>query len=371
VKVYGLAACCWRIVVSIGLLIGASALLAGAGFVVALVAGAMWMASPLRGVWKYATGDNNLGSPNWSWCLSVTTIAIVTISASLRWIPEPGGIRAPGVVAYEDQQSVRAPHDGFVKHVLVADGQRVEAGQLLIELENRELRCEVGELNAQIEQSVLRGRTLQHRNEIAAYQAECDYRASLSQRHEELCRQLADSRICAVRAGIVVRRDLDALQGTYVSEGAVLLVLGDERDKEINIAIAQDDVPYFHSHVSASVLAFLPGSPVGGIPCQLEHVDPRAQMELSAPALGANNGGPLAVKPKAQSKRHSTGGEEWELVEPHFVGRVKVPHDQSGLLRAGQLATVTLRGRQRCLGEFLYRGVYQWFRTKLDTARQQ
>jgi hypothetical protein len=58
--------------------------------------------------------------------------------------------------------------------------------------------------------------------------------------------------------------------------------------------------------------------------------------------------------------------EEWEYLEPRFVGVAELSAEQSVDLKAGQTATVMLQTSRGTLGRYLYRTVAEWVRTRVD-----
>ena len=104
----------------------------------------------------------------------------------LRYFPWPIQVSAPAIIEYKTPTIVRADAAGFVKAVHVVAGQSVKQGDLLVELENRELETRLRGLELDREKSMIRSRSLHQNREIAAYQSEYASRQSIEKQTSEL-----------------------------------------------------------------------------------------------------------------------------------------------------------------------------------------
>lgn len=365
IKTYGVAAFVWRIVVCAGLLVLAATMFEGAGIVLAILGLGLWITLPLIKLGKYLVNGNEREKPN-----RMRFVAMVAVTASivggLLFCPEPGGVRAPAVVVYEPLNVIRAPHSGFVREIRTTSGATVEEDQVLMVIESKELELEALELTVERAQSVFRTRQFRKDGDVAAAKVEAEMRNAIESRLDERREQLQKSEIRSPVAGQVVQRDIQSLMGTYVTEGQMLLAIGDEMKKELEVSISQDDVDSFEEHAGEEVDVFILSAGQDSLDCALGSTDPRASRELPDSSLAAINGGPLAVKPA----ENDDDGDKYELIEPRFVGKVALDEEQSQRLKSGQTTTVRLRVARGNLGQYVYRNLSKWLDTRLRQAQE-
>ena len=146
-------------------------------------------------------------------------------------------------------------------------------------------------------------------------------------------------------------------------------MLGDENNKELRVAIDQDDADAFFAQVGKSVW-IRRGGKVFLSP--LSQIEPRASLELIHPALAATKGGPLPVQhktPQSPDKKNDSSPDSYEFLTPQFTGEMTLPLDQSALLAAGQRVQVSFSPQGQSLGDFLFTRFQRWCRDKVRRMR--
>lgn len=209
-----------------------------------------------------------------------TTVAVTAVSVAVQVLGEQnwqGSVQTFGVVEALEEVDVAAELSGTVKAVHVSEGDRVEAGQLLLELdaEKRELAVR------QARQSAEQARTsldearlkLKRRRELAAQEtisaevldnsrlavdsaAAVYERALASQQLAE--RELADTRIISPTPGLV---DVKAVEpGEAVTVGATLIKLQAVSVLRVHTWISEKDVAFIRAGAPAEVnISGIPG----------------------------------------------------------------------------------------------------------------
>ena len=360
IRLYGIAAFAWRIVVCVGLVLVASTLFHGAGAILALIAVAMWLGRPayrLAASLRDKQGVRQIDRRHFS---VVSGLVVGSGALLLLTVPWLGPACAPGRVTYAPLHVIRPDSAGFVCNVRVMDGELVEAGQVLLSLENQELQRELQDLDLQIEMSRVKGRMYEQQLQLALAQAEQASLSALRTRREELAAQVSALTLRAPAAGQVVGSRLDQLVGTYVEEGEELLAIGSESEKELVISIAQENVHQFEAQLEGRVRVWFPGQT--RLACRLTELQPRARLQPPDPAFAASSGGPIPVQP-ADGADH-----EFVFLAPRFVGKVALDAKQSESVRAGQFAIVSFVPQDEMLGEHLYRRAATWIRNRLKSA---
>jgi putative peptide zinc metalloprotease protein len=350
VRVYGLAALVWRLVVCGSLFTAAVALWRGPGLLLGIAGIAGWLGRPGLGILR-ALHRSWLEAPLQvvrAGCVSAGAVALV--GAALAWVPWPAPVAAPVIVEYGDLSVVRNESAGFIARIHVRDGQSVVAGQLLLELRNDDLTLEQRELQSQVAQAAaIHDRALNERNATQARVALRNQQA-LQERLQEKQRQCAALQVRAPVAGRVLARDLRNSLATYVEAGTELAVISDERRKQLHVSIADDQVDAVTPFLGESVRVRCQyGTAFQGT---LSRIEPRASRDLTHPALSAAAGGPLAVT-------ESTDKVECQLVTPRFRGVITLAPDKCDQLFCGQRGLALFGWRRECAGERLWNLVSQ------------
>lgn len=357
IATYGFLALLWRVVVSIGLLITASTLFHGLGLSLAILGLLVWCHKTLV---KWLRDMTGLLSRSPARCVRALMILIASAAllAGVLSAPWPATRTAPGLVEYRDLAVVRAGSPGFVTAVHVHDGQEVQSGDLLLELQNPELAAEVGDLQSAVRQSELKYHRLLKEQKTADAQVESGNKVALEKRLFERQRQFNSLIVTAPQAGRVMSRLLPSLLGTFAEQGDELLAIGDDTRKEFLASVAQSDVSDLLT--TAGVTIRLQG--IGRMTGHVRQVIPRASQEPLHMALTAMAGGPLPVRPISLKHREQMQQQsEFELLEPRVNVLVALDDSSSVSMTAGTTGRLTIPGNAYpSLGVGLYRSAQQW-----------
>jgi len=164
IKIYGIGATVWRVSILLGILVGAYSLFYGAGVVLAIIGAAAFLIPPVLGYARDIRAASQ-GSPQYLRSLlrlSVLTLLAIVFLSQVNWQRD---VVVPGVVDYARNGIVRAKSAGFLQNVEVSFGDRVESGQTLATLVNKDLENEVVTLSLQLDAARVRGG--QHLNRAA------------------------------------------------------------------------------------------------------------------------------------------------------------------------------------------------------------
>ncbi|MEZ6055630.1 MAG: hypothetical protein R3C01_02895 [Planctomycetaceae bacterium] len=125
ILVYGIATFCWKIMISVGIVLAADMLFYGLGTLLAVAAVGAWLLLPLVRLLKFVAIGSKLEQPSRvRFVFLVATLMLVVLL--LEWaVPWYSSATAPLVVDYYPQTEIRTPVSGFVEVVDVAPGQRV------------------------------------------------------------------------------------------------------------------------------------------------------------------------------------------------------------------------------------------------------
>ena len=163
-----------------------------------------------------------------------------------------GQLKAAGNINLIEEAQVVAHIDGFVKEVLVEVGDTVNAGDLLLSLDQEDLKRAVEQARIDLASSQLRLRRLltsadeieSELGKLNVAQAELDLQKALQ--------DLAAAQMVAPITGSV--RTLDAAPGTKVSSGTVVATLADLGRLELTVQVAEVDIPRIESGLPVEVV---------------------------------------------------------------------------------------------------------------------
>jgi putative peptide zinc metalloprotease protein len=252
-----------------------------------------------------------------------------------------------------------------VREVRVRDGQLVEQGQVLMVLQNEQLAFELADLRLALQQSQLLGRSSETKMKVAETQIHLEDAKVLQHKINEKQAQVDQLSIRAPHQGTVIGRGLNALMGVFLRHGDEILTIGSEGHKELQISVAQEDLPAFSSRLGRLVQVRVSGADAGQ--SRLVGLQPRATVHVEHPALCAAAGGPLPVRWNgSQLEGQSRQMERFEFLSPRFSGTVALNATQSRQSRCGQLATVSFQPSRETLGGHLCALLVKWIEDKLQ-----
>ncbi|MDH4110539.1 MAG: HlyD family secretion protein [Gammaproteobacteria bacterium] len=212
-------------------------------------------------------------------------------------LPLPLWTRTQGVVWPPEQSQLRAGADGFIDSVLVADGQRVEPGAVLVSSTDPFLEARVDLLESH-----------QRELELQLTQAQTIDRVQVALLREELnavsgdlarAREQADAlTMKSTRSGMLIVPQRQDLPGRYVRKGQVIAYVVDPSDHlTVRAAVAQADIGLLRDQIRR-VNVLETGWGGGSYEAELKRAVPGGSQQLPTAALGTAGGGELPVDPR-------------------------------------------------------------------------
>lgn len=154
----------------------------------------------LRGLWLKLRGPGH-----WTW--KAGAAAALLLLAVLLLVPVDDRVTANTVIEGRTRQLVTAPFEGFVAEALVRPGDRVSKGQVLLKLDDRDLKLERGKLLGEREQAAAKLRQAMAEREAGAVSlASAELQAAQGQL-DLIEAKLARSALLAPMDGLVVSGD--------------------------------------------------------------------------------------------------------------------------------------------------------------------
>ncbi len=366
VAIYGALAFFWKLTICFSLIIGASVLFYGAGMILAAIGVVLWFVVPI------ATQIKGLFGPAAPYpvnrrrmTISIATTALIGLSL-FSFLKAPASKSAPAIVQFSDEQILRANADGFIRKILVENGQAVEKDQELVVLENKQLALEVRELEALAKEALIESRIHSQNDELALSQAAVEKYEGLLSQLDEQRQQLEGLTLRAPFAGFVYQRNLQDLLGSYAQRGDSLLSIAHADTKEVVVSIDQRDLESINGNEGKRLRVAFPGMKV--FDSELLRIDPKASTAPQLPSLCANAGGPLPVKPVAASSQNEES--RFELLVPRFTAELRLDREFGEQLQSGQRGRAFFETNRQSLGSYLFIAASEWLEHKIDLATQ-
>jgi putative peptide zinc metalloprotease protein len=373
IKFYGFAAIVWKVLICISLVLAASNLLPGFGFLIAALAFGLWLALPVIKFAKYLWRGTEYEQPH-RLRFGIIIASVCLIGGVLgSALPSPSVISAPIVIDYKPMSIVRAETSGFVKSVHVHPGQQVAAGSMLLELENPELELQLREVESRILQTKLRAANRQKLHQVSAWQLEQETLTALSKQRDGLQQRVAGLTVKAPTAGEVIADSMRQLVGTYVHPGDKLLSIGDNESKEAIALVSQRDGRHLIASEGEEVEMRIWGE-FKLSPGKIREISPRQQTQPPHFAFAGVYGGPLAVVERAQYEQAAPENVDPEdasqlsLLEPRLAVRIGMDPATCSQLRSGQCGIVYLRMRETSIGPYLYENISAWLKRQVHVS---
>jgi putative peptide zinc metalloprotease protein len=345
--VYGVASMIWRVIVCVGLALVASELFFGFGVLLAAASVLVWFGRPSLKLIVSLMADT-VEAARSRRVLAVRTLpALAAFLLLLCIVPWPWQPSAPAIVQHRDSQIVRTKTDGFIREILVKDGQWLEPGEIIVRLQNTTLDAELKIAEARLASSEIRMRQELVAGHIASHQAEAAVHQSLRTRLDELRHRQQECEVRADIAGLVVAPELDNQIGLYCDAGHELCRVINENKKELLVSISQQDMSAYRERIGDRLI-FRFGSG-NAIPVSFASVEPNA-VTRTDPRLTAEGGGKLAQRDV---------DNELQLVEPRFQAIAGLSFEQAQRLTAGMTGSVRLQDHRQSVAAHVYQTIFQ------------
>ncbi|HVW56607.1 MAG TPA: site-2 protease family protein [Rhizobiaceae bacterium] len=309
VRVYGLCAALWRILLALSLTVVAARLAFGFGLLLGIFV--LWglLVAPLvrvsKIVWRLGIEARRKA------LLHVAGVAAAL--GALWFMPIPTWISAPGVVQYHDSLSVRAESAGEVTHINVHEGSLVRAGETVALLQNKALAAEFQRLTARRDLARLELSDARFQNDPTGAENAAGELNAAEQELAEAKERMDKLTVVAPRGGMILDKDLPSRKGAWIKRGGEIVEIGDRAQLEIQAWLLPSEARLLKS--TDMELTFRQadfGATRGAV--ILERLEPVASRKLPPLQVTAEGGGPLAVD--VREKEH-------QLVDARFLAIFK------------------------------------------------
>ena len=201
--------------------------------------------------------------------------AAVLATVVLLAVPLPHKIACDCRIEPVTRRFLSAPYDGILERVLVDSGEVVSQGQVLARMDGREIRWELASLYADRAAAMKKSDSAMAGHEAGKVQfAKLDLERLdlkirvLEQRAEHL-------ELKSPISGIVIRGDLDKVEGAPLTVGQTLFEIAPLDQMTVELAVPETDVSYVHEN--QTVRFFLDAHPGRSWEGSVRAIHPRAE----------------------------------------------------------------------------------------------
>ncbi len=297
---YGVASLCYRTVIVVGILLFVASAFFGLGLVLAVAAGVMWILVPLGQLVHYllfakATRRSRLR------CVAAFVFIGAAIVSPLVLLQFPQYTYAPCALMEQERAVVRARWRGFVRQVLVHDGQTVREGDLIAVCENRELGYDVVSTQKSLEIARIRLAGFEENNNVPAAQAERVRLRALGEKLEVLRQRVASLRLAAPCDGQIIAPDIANAPGRFLKPGDPIALVVRRPFSRVIVVVDQANIADVQDARDNPVALLFRGNPTEELRCTVKKIFPQATHEVP-PTLGLTTagGGPIILDPAAK-----------------------------------------------------------------------
>ena len=208
--------------------------------------------------------------------LKLIALACLVVMMALIFLPWAYRVDATLTLRSKDLLFMPAPFDGYLRQVHVEIGDKVEAGQLLVQLDTRDLLLEESMADADVLRFSREAEKSQAARQFAEMQINLARQEQSASNLALVRHKLRHAQVVAPRSGVVVEGELKKNLGAPLRKGDLLLKLAQTDDNYLELEIDQVDV---HEVKVGSRGEFaLVGRPDQRFAIQVDRIDPASTL---------------------------------------------------------------------------------------------
>jgi putative peptide zinc metalloprotease protein len=344
--VYGLAAACWKVALTLGICAAISFKIHFWGILLAGVFGAGVLWNAVSRLCRYLWSSPETDAVRWRAAM-VSGFAFLGAPICLTTLPITTPTEIPGVVLSQDEAVVCARSAGFVTDVHTGPGETLRAGDVLCSLDNPELRHEAERLSAELRLLNLKADSEFAERPIASTLPRIEA-AHLDKKLAFTRQRIADLQVRSPTDGTLVRFESIEQLGSFVKKGQPVATIA---SNTWNVrAYARDE--------ALSDWTPEPGQRLqvrlsGDLSEQVEGVVTAASLrgvcEVRDVSLTQLGGGDIPV-----------AEETLATDDPYFEITIRLSVDDQQFIKDGMTAIVSCPAESRPLGTYLHRLVIRF-----------
>ncbi len=184
-------------------------------------------------------------------------------------------ISVPCAIQANDVRHFAAPFDGTIASAAVSIGDRVQANQVLYEMDTADLRLELSQLDADIEVARLELSQALADDDVAAASLARGKLRVLDTQRATVAEKIRQAKVVSPCDGVVVEGELKRRVGEVVPLGTTLLKIAADDSWRVELRVPEEDVLEFGegTHGRFATLA----RPADEIQCAVERIHPTSE----------------------------------------------------------------------------------------------
>lgn len=296
---YGIISFAYRFFLSIRIILFVAGKFFVIGVLLAAWAGYTMLIAPIARVAKYLLRDMYMRRKRGR-VLLVVVLPIILFLIGLVVVPAPYNSYCEGVTWAPEESQVYSGADGFISEVLTPNGSIVQAGSLLLRIDDPDVVKEVEVLKGRLAEyqvryeislPVDRSESALIKEEIGRIEAEL---ARASERQQSLL-------VKSPNPGLfILENELD-LKDHYVRRGTLLGYVLDRENMVIRVAVPQADIDRVRADIKSVEVRL--ATQIGQIiPATVIREVPEASDVLPSMVLSLEGGGPYVLDPRSYEK---------------------------------------------------------------------
>ena len=225
--------------------------------------------------------------------ISITSFFVVCVLSVITLIPMPNWTRAEGVIWPSHESQIRIAVDGFVEKVVITDGSLVEKGELILRLDNPQLRAEEKITRAKLEELNARYASIlfDKHAEAKILQEEI---ATLKAELKSLRNQLKFFNIYSPAEGFFSLASNKNIQGRFFNKGEIVAHILNHNETTALVVVSQQDVGAVRE-TTKNIGVRLSQQIESIYQAKITREVPEASKTLPSKALGVLGGGTISV----------------------------------------------------------------------------
>ncbi|MEO0465133.1 MAG: site-2 protease family protein [Pseudomonadota bacterium] len=346
---YGVLAFLYRIFITIAIIMLVSSMFFSLGIILALWSVVLMFGVPIsKQIW-FLIASPKLRDRR-ARAIGMVTGTLGLAGAALLFIPLPYSTVAEGVVWVPGDGAVHAGGEGVVADILVEQGEEVQPGQALVEMEDPLLTARVALLEATVAETTLRRDSFVVQDPAAARIAASELEHAMADLELARARQSALTIRAAVPGRIAFIETTD-LPGRHITRGALIGYISEFRDPVIRVVVSEGDADFVRQRTNDIDIRFI-SSPAQSYDAQIIREVPALEASLPSLALATQGGGRIVLDPNDSSRLRTLQN----LL--HLDLHLEASH---GFETIGERAFVRFSHDPTSLAERVYRRVRQVF----------
>ena len=161
-------------------------------------------------------------------------------------IPMPYRVQCDCRVEPTSRRYVAAPYNGILEQALVESGEIVSQGQVIAQLDGRQLRIELAGMNAQYQGAKRKRDSSLAIGEVAKSQIAKSQMRSLAAKIELTENRMKDLQVRSPIAGIIISGDLEKAQGAPLETGQTLFEVAPLNAMVAEIHVPESEIQYIN-----------------------------------------------------------------------------------------------------------------------------